>query len=446
VKIAVRFLFAVFLSVLYVHDVMAWANCTQDVPAGKFCKTAGVKYDCRPGCYCTGSKKAVGTSIDVEASCLERKNEASLNASGIYFCPQGRWSNSGAKSIDDCYVETYGNGQNTLKCPSGCFCLNNGYFQDFDYGPGDCAQSASLRSLSCNNDGTAILSYYGGSTTFVCDRNKYFQNHPNSNSGLLYFLDDFSEIYTGWISAYGVKKDGNIIYFHSGSSSMVMDNIYQCPESYPASDEGAKTLTNCYKYGANGNKIYYRPSNNTNNSGNSNNNTNNGSSGGSGNTNDTTSDGSTTTKTPSVNYNANNNANTTNANNNTNNNNTNIISGNSDVASVQILVRNLQQALNKTMQDLQNLENQSNNKPVSMVAVNTALKTKAAVPQRTKKSLTVPPVKKIQSRSAISKQSVLPSVEPVSVEPVFVEPAHVEPVRSAQKIKRPSKYEERNKK
>lgn len=42
--------------------------------------------------------------------------------------------------------------------------------------------------------------------------------------------------------------------------------IYTCPSDYPASDESAKSLDECYKYSKNGNKVYYSEKRTNNNS------------------------------------------------------------------------------------------------------------------------------------------------------------------------------------
>lgn len=273
--------FFIYLSVLVcmfasISDALAWANCTQDVPAGKYCKTAGTKPDCPVGCYCTGSKHAVGTSINVALSCSIRMNEAQLNASGIFFCPEYTTSNEGAKTVTDCYNPILGSGSNSSsnmvvmrQCPSGCFCVNNGQIGlpndtliGYEYAAWQTQCQSPAQPLSpyqqsvCNTQGWVRINInngVGGEDLYlICDR-----EHYNNYNG--YFMDEFEEIYknSDFGGAYG-RKGGEIIYF-GGMSTSATGNLgmYGCPQSYPSSDSGAKTVYECYKYDANGNKVYY---------------------------------------------------------------------------------------------------------------------------------------------------------------------------------------------
>jgi len=258
------------------NDALAWANCTKDVPAGKYCKTAGSKPDCPVGCYCTGSKHAVGTSINVALSCSIRMNEAQLNASGIFFCPEYTTSNEGAKTVTDCYNPILGSGSNSSsnmvvmrQCPSGCFCVNNGQIGlpndtliGYEYAAWQTQCQSPAQPLSphhqsvCNTQGWVRINInngVGGEDLYlICDR-----EHYNNYNG--YFMDEFEEIYknSDFGGAYG-RKGGEIIYF-GGMSTTATGNLgmYGCPQSYPSSDSGAKTVYDCYKYDANGNKVYY---------------------------------------------------------------------------------------------------------------------------------------------------------------------------------------------
>ena len=262
-----------------VFDVNAALNCTQDVPAGKYCKNAGNKPDCPEGCYCTGSRQAIG-SINVAFFCSQGSTMsagnnstnilAKMNASGIYFCPDFTTSHTGAKTVNDCYHPQTGEETETVtrQCPSGCFCLNEGLLRlandslfniTYAFWQTQCQSpshplSPQSQSL-CNTQGYIginINNGSGGEVYLVCDREQY----GNYNG---YFFDEFSEIYVNsdFGGGYGRKND-EVVYF-GGMSTSATGNLgmYGCPNSYPLSDAGAKTVYECYKYDASGNKVYY---------------------------------------------------------------------------------------------------------------------------------------------------------------------------------------------
>ncbi len=248
-------IFFIHLSVLVcmfasISDALAWANCTQDVPAGKYCKTAGTKPDCPVGCYCTGSKHAVGTSINVAKSCQERTHQTQLNASGIFFCPEGMTSIEGSISVNGCYTIGTAGMLGTKPCVPGCFCVNNGQMSSSFFGSRCSIQS---QPIACGNDGYGRMwRFKSGSTGGIlsCSPSGY----------ATYYVYEFSEVYSGDYGMYGIINDELIVMPFYRNYGGYMDNsegIYQCPSSYPSSDSGAKTVYECYKYDANGNKVYY---------------------------------------------------------------------------------------------------------------------------------------------------------------------------------------------
>lgn len=275
-SLCVTLFFVQIFVLLQINDAIAWANCTSNVPAGKFCKTWDSRYDCRPGCYCTGSKTAIGTSIDVEKSCKNRTNADKLNASGIYFCPSGKTSNAGAKSASDCYNVNAnsggtgssggntGGGTNTsgsLPCPAGCFCLNNGrvnvrpdsssnYDLEYEFMKNECYINAATLldpiSVAENCNTAGYVEIYGNK--IFCSRNgDVFDNYSG------YFMDEFLEIYRNHFGAYG-RRGNDMVFF---GTEIRYDNIYRCPMSYPISEQGAKSISDCFTYDINGNKVYY---------------------------------------------------------------------------------------------------------------------------------------------------------------------------------------------
>lgn len=133
----------------------------------------------------------------------------------------------------------------TVPCPAGCFCLNDGKYNN---STGDsslyCNEKAQpvLSSSSCESN---VLNFDGG--RIDCVRNL------SDNVEAKYFLDEFSELYEGFFGLYGVI-DSEIIYMPRNGGS---HNMYSCPASYPVSAAGAKSLTDCFKYDANGKKVHY---------------------------------------------------------------------------------------------------------------------------------------------------------------------------------------------
>ena len=111
-------------------------------------------------------------------------------------------------------------------CPAGCFCLNDGEV------------------------GTPIPS------SGVCR-----DEHPEPN----YNQDGFSGGYDGIYGIYGFK-DGEFVYENhrrdytdnqGNNHSDKYDYVFNCPKSHPHSADGSKGLTDCFKYDASGNKVYY---------------------------------------------------------------------------------------------------------------------------------------------------------------------------------------------
>ena len=165
-----------------------------------------------------------------------------------------------------------------VACPEGCFCLNNGKVDldliKIDYGwtgsgydtkqamerlEGIC-QGSSTTFPATENFGCHIGGYKKwfwtkeGQLKLVCDWEKYFADYPGEqNTKLRYFLEDFSELYSGSFGAYGIINN-EAVYI---SESAYYDNTFQCPFPYPLSKSGAKTVNDCFRYNAKGEKGYY---------------------------------------------------------------------------------------------------------------------------------------------------------------------------------------------
>lgn len=106
---------------LFQFDAMG-SNCSQEPPAGKFCRTWGSKDDCPAGCWCPGGNKMeVGIwtqskpETQVGPACAGKYEnvEYYLNQRSIFYCPNDfPYSDSGSSREDSCYYE---NGQGGAK-------------------------------------------------------------------------------------------------------------------------------------------------------------------------------------------------------------------------------------------------------------------------------------------------------------------------------------------
>ena len=78
---------------------------------GLYCGASLTK-ECKPGCYCKGGTKSfVWTAGDVKKGCERRWSKVTTELSkptiGIYLCPEGFYSDAGAKKIEDCYLKDH---------------------------------------------------------------------------------------------------------------------------------------------------------------------------------------------------------------------------------------------------------------------------------------------------------------------------------------------------
>ncbi len=219
--------------------------------AGLYCSALST-HTCPPGCYCTGGGNFTWSVGDVEKGCKERwdKITTELNSKGVFLCPGGKTSKSGAKSVADCFSTT---STETQKCSPGCFCVLDGKIPKTLDTKNICGYSSAYQ-VSCGEDGVSMAfgrkenGLYTG--LIACTRNV-----PNAT----YYFDDFSELYQGPTGFYGFVGQDLLTLPTSGQSlnKYGKAGVYQCPVSYPVSDTGAKKLTDCYKYDKNGNKVYF---------------------------------------------------------------------------------------------------------------------------------------------------------------------------------------------
>lgn len=138
---------ASIFSIAWIGDGMAVKDCTQNPPAGKYCKKQGSQKKCPAGCYCPGGvKTAVGDNdsyegkVTTHCSSKTASVEGYLNERGVYYCPSERpYSNEGSSSENDCsspkgdncpYSQTPGYFCKNIDflvpisspCPKGCYC------------------------------------------------------------------------------------------------------------------------------------------------------------------------------------------------------------------------------------------------------------------------------------------------------------------------------------
>ena len=143
------------------------------------------------------------------------------------------------------------NAETPKPCPAGCFCLNNGQAKSVQESL--CTKAASdAKTLTC--DGIK----YG--IKFIIPR-RDCPNIKDTNNTI--FADDFSQLYVGQFGWYGIK-DGQFLYgYHSVGTyhAQYVVEALLCPETYPNSEEGSNSLTDCFRYDASGNKIYYGSTN-----------------------------------------------------------------------------------------------------------------------------------------------------------------------------------------
>ena len=160
------------------------------------------------------------------------------------------------------------------KCPAGCFCLNGGEYTVVGHDEKSwCTGNGygyTARTLGSNE-----ANFFACSTEILNDIN-FPKQEPQKPNERYYKLSEFSEVYFSSLGAYGFLKNGEFLSLSncSGGSKM-MDKIFRCPHTYPNSDEGAKSLYECYKYtypngGSTTLKEYYKPNSTSTSSGNGN--------------------------------------------------------------------------------------------------------------------------------------------------------------------------------
>lgn len=141
-------------------------------------------------------------------------------------------------------------------CPKDCFCLNNG-------------RSAQSGYKDANSSEIIGNIWYSGKCRehagYVSDKSSYPKSYQNITVALKpggygvkadYYVEDFSEFYESELGFYGIK-DGEFIY---GYKANYFDML-PCPVTHPNSERGSSSLSQCFKYNENGDKVYYHSAN-----------------------------------------------------------------------------------------------------------------------------------------------------------------------------------------
>lgn len=145
-------------------------------------------------------------------------------------------------------------------CPEGCFCFRQSGKIPSNYYP-DCQAKATPLYCGYNGQYAWVFRHANGS-----EKKGKLDCFPSSNIGPLeYDFDEFGEVFwDGAYGLYGTTNSGDFVPMYSDKRygwTITNDyGVYSCPEEYPLSDQGAKTVKDCYKKNSNGKKVYYIPS------------------------------------------------------------------------------------------------------------------------------------------------------------------------------------------
>ena len=145
----------------------------------------------------------------------------------------------------------------TKKCPAGLFCTTNGQYtykrikDGKDYTATQDIEMYMLHpaELATKDWGTMLSEGFCSYCT-------------NEDRGDIcrYCANDYDELWIShWFGFYAIKN-GEIMYRNFGNN--YFSGVFACPGTYPSSDEGAKSVYECYTIGPNKQKEYFKPSTN----------------------------------------------------------------------------------------------------------------------------------------------------------------------------------------
>jgi hypothetical protein len=151
-----------------------------------------------------------------------------------------------------------------VKCPAGCFCLNNGpdggeYYPIAGLSESEVATRCSQLSATTPSPLPSYVGYscrYGSRAPQDVEAGHTISNNHSVPAD--FYFDEFSEFYSSQNFGFYGYINGDFVY---GGSCDPLHYIYLCPESHPYSAAGAKNVTDCFKYKANGAKEYYGANN-----------------------------------------------------------------------------------------------------------------------------------------------------------------------------------------
>lgn len=145
----------------------------------------------------------------------------------------------------------------SLVCPAGCFCVNNGKYESTSDYTADkyCGYSAATiqDKLTITTDTKCKVVVLNNHQEY----NEYKKNNPDDDAHF-FVRDNFTTLYKSDFGVYGFENGTKFTY--SCGLNSHFDNIFQCPNTFPKSSAGSKSLSECFTYDNTGNKVYYTPS------------------------------------------------------------------------------------------------------------------------------------------------------------------------------------------
>lgn len=148
--------------------------------------------------------------------------------------------------------------EGTKKCPAGLFCTRDGQYT-YTY-------AKQGKNIYPNED-IAMYMYHPAELmtkdwgTMSAERiSSHCSDEDREKYNYAYCANDYDEVWIdNWFGFYAIKN-GEILYHNFNSN--YFSGVFACPGTYPSSDEGAKSVYECYTIGPNKQKEYFKPSKN----------------------------------------------------------------------------------------------------------------------------------------------------------------------------------------
>jgi len=141
-------------------------------------------------------------------------------------------------------------------CSPGCFCVYNGQISTKYDTKNICGYGSAYR-VPCFDPNISHAFGIGENGKVYDGVVACSRNNPTNAT---YYFDEFNELFVGSTGMYGFIGEDLIVMpsIFEEFNSFAKEGIYQCPASHPNSASGAKSLLECYKYDAKGEKVYYK--------------------------------------------------------------------------------------------------------------------------------------------------------------------------------------------